>query len=291
MYCGSIGKSICARRKPKLKFVSDFRRGFVRQRLRLGRARLQSAFLFQEKAAMSVDIPAYTAFKANGNNVEPNQIEFNARNELCVAVISTLGCPYCKQVKSSLKLTSIPFVEVDLSDHQECLQEVKSLTGKVTVPQVFVGGNLVGGAEETENAIRSGSIWELIEDAGGKGALPQSLQKILEDSKVFKGRDSKSSSALLGEEMNTLEKFNSQHGFVEEDLVAWLETSKGMDPAGITEAIADLKTTHVIVRQDNNHLSMLSSISIATRGGIERPLNSHFQWYSEARHPVEVRMS
>lgn len=268
----------------------DFGSGCVHQRLLLGRAKLQTAFLFQEKAPMSMDTPAYTASRANRNDIEPSQIESSARNELCVAVISTLGCPYCKQVKSSLKLASIPFVEVDLSDHKECLQEVKSLTGKVTVPQVFVCGKLVGGAEETENAISSGSIWELMEDADGKGALPQSLQNILENSKIFEGRNLKNLIAILGEEMNTLEEFNSRHGFAEQDLVAWLETSKGMDPASITETITDLKTSHVIVREDNNHLVMLSSISIATRGDIKRPLNSHFQWYGEARHPVEVRM-
>ena len=239
--------------------------------------------------SVSRNILAQSTPKGNRDNIELSQARASTRSEFRVAVISTLGCPYCKKVKSALKVASIPFLEIDLSEHKGCLHEIKSLTGKFTVPQVFVGGNLVGGAEETENAIKSGYIWELMEDAGGKGALPQSLQSILDDSKVFKDGVLKSSSTLLGKEMNALEKFSSEQGFVEKDLVAWLATSKDMNPDSITRTIADLKRNHVIVKQSNNHLVMLSSISIAGGGDIKQPLNSHFQWYGEARDPVEVR--
>lgn len=53
-----------------------------------------------------------------------------------VAVITTLGCPYCKRAKASLREAGIIFDEIDLGEEVELLARVKAATGQATVPQV-----------------------------------------------------------------------------------------------------------------------------------------------------------
>lgn len=62
-----------------------------------------------------------------------------------VAVLTTLGCPYCKRAKAALAAAGVPYEELDLTDQPEALALVKQLTGQSTVPQVGWGVG-VGGA-------------------------------------------------------------------------------------------------------------------------------------------------
>ena len=43
---------------------------------------------------------------------------------------------------------------------------MKKLTGGRSVPRVFIGGNFVGGGDETEAAHRDGKLQALLEAAG-----------------------------------------------------------------------------------------------------------------------------
>lgn len=65
-------------------------------------------------------------------------------------VYSKTYCPFCSQVKSLFTKLNVPAKVVELDqledgdDVQSALQEV---SGMRTVPQVFVGGKLVGGCD------------------------------------------------------------------------------------------------------------------------------------------------
>ncbi len=56
-----------------------------------------------------------------------------------VAVITTLGCAFCKRAKDALRSAGVPFEEVELSQDLDLLRSIQKSTGLRTVPQVRRG--------------------------------------------------------------------------------------------------------------------------------------------------------
>ena len=93
-------------------------------------------------------------------------------SQAVVAVATTSGCPHCKRVKDALSSNGFDFVAVNMSDRPAAaLIELKRLTGRGTVPQVFVGGALVGGADETIALMNDGSLRRMVEEAALRGSF------------------------------------------------------------------------------------------------------------------------
>jgi glutaredoxin 3 len=58
-------------------------------------------------------------------------------------------------------------IELDMRDDGPSIQSaLASLTGRSTVPNVFVGGKSIGGGDDTAAAHRSGSLRKALEAAG-----------------------------------------------------------------------------------------------------------------------------
>lgn len=53
-----------------------------------------------------------------------------------VAIITTLGCQYCKQAKEALHKAGVAYEEIEAGSQLDLLQTIKKSTGKSTVPQV-----------------------------------------------------------------------------------------------------------------------------------------------------------
>ena len=53
-----------------------------------------------------------------------------------VAIITTLGCQYCKQAKEALQRAGVAYEEIEAGSQLRLLQTIKKSTGKSTVPQV-----------------------------------------------------------------------------------------------------------------------------------------------------------
>ena len=66
-----------------------------------------------------------------------------------VAILTRVGCGYCAKAKKLLKELGYDYAEVSL-DNANRSRVVGAITGKGTVPQVFVNGKLVGGLEELQ---------------------------------------------------------------------------------------------------------------------------------------------
>jgi glutaredoxin-like protein len=66
-----------------------------------------------------------------------------------VAILTREGCGYCAKAKKLLKDLGYDYAEVSL-DNANRSRVVGAITGKGTVPQVFVNGQLVGGLEELQ---------------------------------------------------------------------------------------------------------------------------------------------
>lgn len=87
-----------------------------------------------------------------------------------IAVVTTSGCPHCKRVKDALSAGAFDFVAVNMSERPaSALVELKRQTKRGTVPQVFVGGTLVGGADETIALIDGGELRRMVEDVQRRG--------------------------------------------------------------------------------------------------------------------------
>ena len=73
----------------------------------------------------------------------------NAKKPDQVAILTRDGCGYCAKAKKLLKDLGYEYSEVSLGNANRS-RIVGAITGKGTVPQVFVNGNLIGGLEELQ---------------------------------------------------------------------------------------------------------------------------------------------
>ncbi|XP_024980864.1 monothiol glutaredoxin-S6-like [Cynara cardunculus var. scolymus] len=83
-----------------------------------------------------------------------------------IAIFSKSYCPYCRRAKHIFnELQEQPYVvELDLRDDGYQIQNVLlDLVGRRTVPQIFVNGKHIGGADDLEVAVRSGVLQDLLD--------------------------------------------------------------------------------------------------------------------------------
>jgi glutathione-dependent peroxiredoxin len=66
-----------------------------------------------------------------------------------VAIISRPGCPHCARAKKLLEDRGIAYEDVSLGKNIT-FSTVRAISGLGTVPQVFIGGRHIGGADELE---------------------------------------------------------------------------------------------------------------------------------------------
>ncbi|GFR43319.1 hypothetical protein Agub_g4387 [Astrephomene gubernaculifera] len=87
-----------------------------------------------------------------------------------VAVMSTPACPYCKRAKEALTSAGIAFVDVNIGADEALRQTVRELTGKRTVPQIFVGGRSIGGCDDLLAQLADGSFQQHLAEASAPAA-------------------------------------------------------------------------------------------------------------------------
>lgn len=57
-------------------------------------------------------------------------------------------CPYCSRAKSLLDEKGAAYSEIDLEHDPAGFAELKARTGMMTVPQIFINDQLIGGYQE-----------------------------------------------------------------------------------------------------------------------------------------------
>ena len=70
-----------------------------------------------------------------------------------VAILTRIGCPHCAKAKRLLTEADYDYVEIPLG-HTIRTRAVGAISGGRTVPQVFINGTLIGGAEDLENFLK-----------------------------------------------------------------------------------------------------------------------------------------
>jgi len=73
-----------------------------------------------------------------------------------VLVFAKAGCPHCARAKAQLESKGIVYEEVLLGQGITS-QSLRAVSGKGTTPQVFIGGKLIGGADELERYFAGGA--------------------------------------------------------------------------------------------------------------------------------------
>ena len=64
-----------------------------------------------------------------------------------VSIFTKPGCPYCVQAKQMLIERGFDFEEIVLG-RDASITSVRAMTGHMTAPQIFIGGQFIGGSEE-----------------------------------------------------------------------------------------------------------------------------------------------
>jgi glutaredoxin 3 len=77
-----------------------------------------------------------------------------------VTVYVTQTCPYCVAAKRLLTKRGAHFVEVDVSGDDEKRAWLAQTTGRRTVPQIFIGGDPIGGYDDLAALDRAGKLTE-----------------------------------------------------------------------------------------------------------------------------------
>ena len=80
-----------------------------------------------------------------------------------VQVYSTDYCGFCTAAKDLLEQRDIEYVEINVQGDAEKRVWLLETTGQRTVPQIFIGGNPIGGFRELSALDREGKLMELVE--------------------------------------------------------------------------------------------------------------------------------
>jgi monothiol glutaredoxin len=76
-------------------------------------------------------------------------------------------CGNSQRALQALRQAGAPVTAVDILPNPEIRQELSALSGWPTIPQVFVRGELVGGADIVEELAATGELERKLEDALG----------------------------------------------------------------------------------------------------------------------------
>jgi GrxC family glutaredoxin len=79
-----------------------------------------------------------------------------------VLVYSTNYCPYCAAAKALLRTKGVPFEEIDVSNDPARRAEMEQLSGRRTVPQIFINGRSIGGYDDVRQLDATGELDRLL---------------------------------------------------------------------------------------------------------------------------------
>ena len=101
-----------------------------------------------EKMFIEPDVPG-DRFEVSDADTMLQYTNPQARKPRSVSLITKAGCPFCAKAKAMLADHDMDYEEIALG-HDATLRSVRAITGKETVPQVFIDGEYIGGSEDLE---------------------------------------------------------------------------------------------------------------------------------------------
>jgi glutaredoxin 3 len=90
-----------------------------------------------------------------------------------VLIFRTPFCGYCVRAKMLLEKKGASFREVDVAADQERRNWLVGVTGRRTVPQIFINGRHVGGYHDLANLDRRGELDPLLAEEPEPVTVPR----------------------------------------------------------------------------------------------------------------------
>lgn len=75
-----------------------------------------------------------------------------------VEIYTTKICPYCVRAKRLLDKKGVSYTEIDASDDAIRTAMVQRAGGRMTVPQIFINGEHVGGCDDLYSLETAGEL-------------------------------------------------------------------------------------------------------------------------------------
>jgi len=85
-------------------------------------------------------------FEVSDADTMLNYINPQAQKPAAISIVTKPGCPFCAEAKKQLSERGMAFEEISLGKGIG-IRTVRALSGKETVPQVFIDGDCIGGSE------------------------------------------------------------------------------------------------------------------------------------------------
>ena len=86
-------------------------------------------------------------FEVSDADTMLNYINPQAQKPAAISMVTKPGCPFCAEAKKQLTERGMAFEEISLGKGIG-IRTVRALSGKETVPQVFIDGQYIGGSED-----------------------------------------------------------------------------------------------------------------------------------------------
>ena len=86
-------------------------------------------------------------FEVSDADTMLNYINADAQPPQSVAIITKPGCPFCSKAKAALTTAGMTYEEISMG-RDATLTTLRAMSGRETVPQIFIGGKHIGGSEE-----------------------------------------------------------------------------------------------------------------------------------------------
>ncbi len=102
-----------------------------------------------EKMFIEPEVPG-DPFEVSDADTMLNYINPAAQAPDSVSIMTRPGCPFCESAKQMLSERGIRYEEISVGNDAS-LRSVRAITGRDTVPQVFINGEHIGGSDELES--------------------------------------------------------------------------------------------------------------------------------------------
>jgi glutaredoxin-like protein len=106
-----------------------------------------------EKMFIEPEVPG-DPFEVSDAETMLNYINPNAQKPKVVSLFTKVGCPFCARAKAILKDNKLDYEEIVLGK-DITTRSLRAVTGAITVPQVFINGQLIGGSEALADYLKA----------------------------------------------------------------------------------------------------------------------------------------
>lgn len=79
-----------------------------------------------------------------------------------VKMYSTRFCPYCIRARNLLEAKNVDFTDISVDTQPALRRKMTELSGRRTVPQIWIGEHHVGGFDDLALLERQGRLEELL---------------------------------------------------------------------------------------------------------------------------------